>query len=385
MINSQRWLSVNFFAFFFTWGVFLPFWTGWLTTEKGLTVAHASLIMGAGLFARAFSTFILFPAATKVASIRRIMIWTAFLSVLLMFLYIPADNFSSLLIITVLFSLVYPNLLPAMESSATILIQTDKVHYGKSRSYGSIGYAIALLIIGAFTALWSEQAILWVMLISLVFMWYLHTRSAPTVLSLNPKFVKGPHKKSDFKRLLTSKPFVTVLILAILLQGAHASYYNFGYIYLQDLHVNSLYIGVVLNVAVLLEILFFIQADRFFSHKKESTMFLIAGIGSTLRWLLIFLFPTVWVFIISQLLHAASFGIAHYGFIQFISKRIPSDEIPAAQGMYSAFAMGLSTAILTFAGGYLYEISPGIAFLGMTLCSIPAIVIVLLTRKKFAY
>lgn len=114
-------------------------------------------------------------------------------------------------------------------------------------------------------------------------------------------------------------------------------------------------------------------------------MFLIAGIGSTLRWLLIFLFPTVWVFIISQLLHSVSFGIAHYGFIQFISKRLASDEIPAAQGMYSAFAMGLSTAILTFAGGYLYEISPGIAFLGMTLCSIPAIVIVLLTRKKFAY
>jgi len=385
MINSQRWLSVNFFAFFFTWGVFLPFWTGWLTTEKGLTVSQASSIMGAGLFARAFSTFILFPTATKVASIRRIMIWTAFLSILLLVLYIPAENFSLLLIITVLFSLVYPNLLPAMESSATILIQADKVHYGKSRSYGSIGYAIALLLIGAFTALWSEQAILWVMLISLIIMWYLHTRSAPAALSLKPDLVKGAHNKSDFKRLLTSKPFVTVLILAILLQGAHASYYNFGYIYLQDLHVNSFYIGLMLNVAVLLEILFFTQADRFFSHQKESTMFLIAGIGSTLRWLLIFLFPTVWVFMISQLLHSVSFGIAHYGFIQFISKRLASDEIPAAQGMYSAFAMGLSTAILTFAGGYLYEISPGIAFLGMTLCSIPAIVIVLLTRKKFSY
>lgn len=385
MINSQRWLSVNFFAFFFTWGVFLPFWTGWLTTEKDLSVSHASLIMGAGLFARAFSTFILFPTATKLFSLRQNMIWMAFLSVLLMVLYIPANNFSTLLIITILFSLVYPNLLPAMESSATLLIQSDKIHYGKSRSYGSIGYAIALLLIGLFTSIWSEQAILWVMLLSLAFMWYLHTRPAPISLSLRPEVVKDAHKKTDFKRLLTSKPFVTVLVLAILLQGAHASYYNFGYIYLQDLEVNSLYIGVVLNVAVLLEILFFTQADRLFSRKKESTMLLIAGIGSTLRWLLIFLFPTVWVFIISQLLHAVSFGVAHYAFIQFISKRLASDEIPAAQGMYSAFAMSLSTAVLTFAGGYLYEISPGAAFLGMTLCSVPAIVIVLITRKKFSY
>jgi PPP family 3-phenylpropionic acid transporter len=197
--------------------------------------------------------------------------------------------------------------------------------------------------------------------------------------------IKEVQKKSDYKRLLSSKPFVIVLILAILLQGAHASYYNFGYIYLQDLGVNSLYIGFVLNVAILLEILFFTRADTLFSNTKVSTMFLIAGTGSTLRWILIFLFPSVWVFVLSQLLHAISFGVAHYAFIQFISKRLQHDEIPAAQGMYAALAMSLSTAVLTFAGGYLYEVSPGLAFLGMAFCSIPAVVLVLLTRKRFHY
>ena len=382
---SQKWLSINFFAFFFTWGVFLPFWTGWLMTEKGLSVSHASIIMSAGMFARAFSTFILFPAATKLYSLRHVMIWTSLLSLLLMALYVPASTFLPLFIITVLFSLVYPNLLPAMESSASVLMQVEKIHYGKSRSYGSIGYTIALLLIGVVVAIWSEQAILWVMLMGLAVMWYFHTLPSPAPLSMKPEAVEVWNKKSDYKRLLTSKPFVTVLILAILLQGAHASYYNYGYIYLQDLGVNSFYIGVILNVAVLLEILFFTQADRLFANKKESTLFLIAGIGSTIRWVIIFLFPTVWIFIISQLLHAVSFGIAHYAFIQFISKRLVPTDIPAAQGMYAALAMSLSTAVLTFAGGYLYEVSPGIAFLGMTLCSVPAIVLVLITRKKFYY
>ena len=92
MSKSEKWLSINFFAFFFTWGVFLPFWTGWLTTEKGLSVSHASIIMGAGMFARAFSTFILFQAATKRYSIRNVMLWTAFLSLVLMALYIPANT-----------------------------------------------------------------------------------------------------------------------------------------------------------------------------------------------------------------------------------------------------------------------------------------------------
>jgi PPP family 3-phenylpropionic acid transporter len=223
------------------------------------------------------------------------------------------------------------------------------------------------------------------MLIGLAFMWFLHTRPAPPSLAIKPQIHEGKNKKSEVKRLFTSKPFVTVLVLSILLQGAHASYYNYGFIYLQELGVNSLYIGLVLIVAVLLEILFFARADLYFSNTKISTMYLIAASGSTLRWVLIFLFPTVWVFVFSQLLHAVSFGVAHYAFIQFISKRLSQNEIPTAQGMYASLAMGLSTAILTFAGGYLYEISPGIAFLGMTSCTIPSIFLVLLTRKKFSY
>ena len=384
-MNYQKWLSINFFTFFFTWGVFLPYWTGYLIIEKGLSVTNASIIMGAGMLGRAFSTFILFPAATKRTSLRKVMVWTAGLSLITMTFFITADTFIPLLIITVLFSIVYPILLPAMESSASVLMQSERIHYGKSRSFGSLGYTIGLLLIGAATALWSEQAILWVMLIGLVVMWILHTRPSPAVLTSVPKVEISGNRKSDFKRLLASKPFVIVLVLAILLQGAHASYYNFGYIFLQDLGVNSFYIGIVLNVAILLEILFFTRADSLFLNTKVSTMFLIAGIGSTLRWILIFLFPTVWIFVLSQLLHALSFGVAHFAFIQFISKRLSPDEIPAAQGMYAAFAMSLSTAILTFAGGYLYEVSPGLSFLGMALCTIPAIVLVLLTRNKFQY
>ncbi|WP_019412567.1 MFS transporter [Paenisporosarcina sp. TG20] len=384
MINSQKWLSINFFTFFFTWGVFLPFWTGWLTTEKGLTVFQASIIMGFGMLARAFSTFVLFPAATKLFSIRKVMIWTAFLSFLTMSFYTIGDSFATLLVITILFSIVYPVLLPAMESSASVLMQKERIHYGKSRSFGSIGYTLALLLIGVTTAIWKEQSILWVMLVGLAVMWYLYTRPFPPVLSIQPKVTKGA-QKSDFKSLLSFRPFVIILSLAILLQGAHASYYNFGYIYLQDLGVNSFYIGLVLNVAILLEILFFARADTLFLNTKVSTMFLIAGIGSTLRWILIFAFPSLWVFILTQLLHAFSFGVAHYAFMQFISKRLSHDQIPAAQGMYAAFAMSLSIAVLTFAGGYLYEINPGYAFLGMTVFSFPAVLLVLLTRKRFSY
>lgn len=176
-----------------------------------------------------------------------------------------------------------------------------------------------------------------------------------------------------------------MLLVSILLQGAHAAYYNYGFIYLQDIGVGAFYIGLILNVAIIFEIVIFAKADTWFDKWSVSSMFILAGIGSTLRWVLIFLFPSVWVFIFSQALHALSFGIAHYAFIRYIFKKLDPLHIPAAQGMYAAIAMSLSVALLTFIGGFLYEISPGLSFLGMIAFSFPAIILVLLTRKKFSY
>ena len=87
-MNNQRWLSMSFFAFFFTWGVFLPYWTGWLTIEKGLSVTAASIIMGAGMIARSLSTFLVFPYLTRKMSMIRVMKWMSFAALILTLLYI---------------------------------------------------------------------------------------------------------------------------------------------------------------------------------------------------------------------------------------------------------------------------------------------------------
>lgn len=384
-MNNQRWLSISFLTFFFTWGVFLPYWTGWLTIEKGLTVKEASIVMGAGMIARSFSTFLVFPYLTARTSYVRVMKWMSVLSLLLAILYIPKSPFIALFIITVLFSAIYPIILPAVESGASVLMQKERVHYGKSRSFGSFGYTIALLLVGSATAIWNEQAILYMMIAGLAVAVIFYSRPAPAVLQSIPDRKDPRNRKIGLKTLFAAKGFRVIMLLAILLQGAHASYYNYGFLFLDDLNVNGFYIGIILNIAILFEILFFAKADRFLSDMRISTMFLIAAIGSTMRWVLIFLFPTAFVFIATQLLHAASFGIAHYAFIQYISKQLPNSQIAAAQGFYAAFAMSLSTAILTFPAGFLYEVSPGTAFLGMTVCSIPAIFIVLATRKRLAY
>ncbi|WP_223554197.1 MULTISPECIES: MFS transporter [Lysinibacillus] len=383
-MNNQRWLSQNFFAFFITWGIFLPYWTGWLVDVKHLTVSQASVVMGCGLLARAISNLFFFPTLAKYVHNKRLSSILAIGALITTLLYIPSTNFISLLIVTLLFNIFYPALLPAVESSAATLIQHGHVHYGKSRSYGSIGFVIAVLIISMLTGVFGQNVIYWSLVISLIGMLFMQQLATPKELLVVP--TKEQRAKSlSMKSLWSIKGFPIVLVIVILLQGAHASYYSYGYIYLGDLHVDPFYMGMIINIAVICEILYFLKADTLFKKWRSSSLLLLAACGSSLRWLLIYLFPNVWVFIASQTLHALSFALAHFAFIGYLTKTLPKEQIPNAQGLYSALAMGLSTAILTFLGGYLYEISPGLSFGAMLICTIPAIVILLTTRNKYQY
>lgn len=383
-MNIQHWLSRNFFVFFITWGAFLPYWTGWLVQDKGLSVTEASLIMGIGLVARGLSTLFAFPFASRFLSAHKVILSLTVISLIATILYIPSSSFTTLFVVTILFSAVYPTLLPAVESAAAVLVSHHGVHYGKSRKYGSIGFVVSVFIISMLTGQWGEQAILWSMFVGLGFMLFMCFLPTPTIL------LEAPSKQNrkgalSVQKLLEVKSFPIVLLIVVLLQGAHASYYNYGYIYLQDLQVNQYYIGLIINIAVIFEIFYFMKADSLFQKWNTSSLLLLAAVGSTLRWILLFLFPNIWVFILSQGLHALSFGVAHYAFITYITKNLPKEQIPNAQGIYSAIALSLSTAVLTLLGGFLYEISPNLAFLGMIICTIPAILVIIGSRRRFNF
>lgn len=244
--------------------------------------------------------------------------------------YIPANSFTSLLVITLLFHFCYPALMPALDSAAGILVQHNQLkHYGKSRSWGSIGFVIAGLILTVFTGALGDQVILWMMLLGTMVLVYLSLLRAPDVLTVKPKVDKA--NQGGMLKLFTIKHFALVLLVVILLQAAHASYYNYGYIYLQELHAPKYLIGVIINIAVIAEIIFFSRADKAFHKFSVGSLLALAALGSTIRWILLFAFPNVIVFCLAQTLHACSFAMGHYAFMKYLIKNIPHEQIPKAQ------------------------------------------------------
>ncbi len=51
VLHSTRWLALSYFTYFFSYGIFLPFWSVWLA-GNGLTPETIGILLGAGLVAR---------------------------------------------------------------------------------------------------------------------------------------------------------------------------------------------------------------------------------------------------------------------------------------------------------------------------------------------
>ncbi|MEM1502914.1 MFS transporter [Domibacillus sp. 8LH] len=376
IFTSQFWLSLMFFAFYFSWGIFMPYWNAWLVSEKQLPVETASTLIAIGLFIRAASTFFLYPALSAKFPAGTLLKWFSILAALLSLLFIPASSYMMLLIVMIVFSLIYPIIMPMADSAGALLMKTEHIHYGKSRSWGSIGYTISVFLIGIATAMFTNTAILYMLIGSLVFTAAVASFRTPSVLQQS-----GDLRHVPLRQLFRSRRFVTALIICVLIQGAHAAYYNYGVLYLEYLGVNNIWTGVILNIAVAAEILFFMVADRFLGRVSVRSMFMWAALAAVLRWAFMFIFPSVPVYIFAQVFHAFTFGLAHYAFIRLLNEEFDSSEIPAAQGVYSSLGMGLSTAVLTFGAGFLYDIEPRLAFLSMAVVALPAVFISFLMRK----
>jgi MFS transporter, PPP family, 3-phenylpropionic acid transporter len=379
-MKTQRWMSLHFFSFFLTWGIFLPYWSGWMIQTKGISVSEASLIMSLGLVARGLSTLFAFPYLSAKVSSKRLLNIMAIGTLVAIVYYIPSNSFVSLLIATIILHLFYPILMPALDSVAGVLVQSKQLqHYGRSRQWGSIGFVSVGMVLTIFTGWFGDEIILWSLLLGVIGFMSLQFMQTPDILAEKPP--KNQTKKVGILQLFRIKHFPLVLIIVILLQAAHATYYNYGYIFLQEIQAPTYLIGFIINIAVIAEIIFFSIADKKFDKFSIGALLTIAAIGSSARWILVFAFPNVIVFCIAQTLHALSFAMAHYAFMKYLIQNIPHLQIAKAQGIYSALALSWSTAIFTILGGYLYEIEPRLSFIGMILCTIPAMLLALMYRR----
>ncbi|MBL7635824.1 MULTISPECIES: 3-phenylpropionate MFS transporter [Atlantibacter] len=370
VLHSTRWLALSYFTYFFSYGIFLPFWSVWL---KGIGLAPETigLLLGAGLIARFLGSLLLAPRVTDPSRLVFALRVLALLTLIFAVAFWLGTTTAWLLIVMVGFNLFFSPLVPLTDALAGTWQKQITLDYGKVRVWGSLAFVIGSALTGKLISIFDYQAILVMLSIGVASM-LLGMMLRPSVMPAGQARQNESAGWPAWRKLvLESWRFLACVSL---LQGAHAAYYGFSAIYWQEAGYSASVVGYLWSLGVVAEIVVFTLSNKLFRRWSARDLLLLSALSGIVRWSLMAWTTDLPWLILAQILHCGSFTVCHLAAMRYISARQGS-EVIRLQAVYSAVAMGGSIAIMTMFAGFLFQHLQGGMFWIMALLAVPAILL----------
>lgn len=382
-MSSKTWLSTNYFLQFLVTGTFLPFWMVYLTSVKNLSVLEASSIFSMLYIARVISGIFLSPYLIKKYNIDITLKLSVGIGLILAVSYGFTNEKIVLGLITFLFGMIYFMVSPLVEGLASLFLREENIDYGKARTYGSLGFTLIGIIIGGILGYVGNEALYYILIflvaLYLIFMFLPQPKLVKNLSFEEPNAKK--EKESLYSWVLKDRNAILLIITVFLYQLSHTAYNNYNALYLESMNISAKWLsGVILNVSVIAEIIFFIFSKRLVKRIKPKNLMIFAGVCAIIRWGAIAMFHNIYVFTIMQTFHAITFAVAHIAFILILNKDYNNKEIIDMQNLYTAICFQLSMAIGLYIMGALWDISTSYVFYASAI--IAAMGTVVATRIK---
>lgn len=371
VLQSTRWLALSYFTYFFSYGIFLPFWGVWLKGE-GIAPETIGILLGAGLVARFLGSLLIAPRVKDpshlVAALRLLALLTLAFAVGFCF----GNGWGWLMLVIAGFNLFFSPLVPLTDALAATWQKQIRMDYGRVRLWGSLAFVIGSALTGQLVAVWGHNAILYSLILSVLAM-LLGMLLKPSVMPQGEARTHGGAEHSLWA-LLKEGPVWRFLLCVTLLQGAHAGYYSFGSIYWQEAGYSASTIGYLWSLGVVAEVIIFASSNVLFRRWNARNLLLLSACCGVLRWSLMAYSTELGWLLLIQILHCGTFTVCHLAAMRFIAAR-QGQEVIQLQAVYSALAMGGGIAVMTVIAGFLFEHWQGGVFWVMAAVAVPALFI----------
>lgn len=363
-MSSKNWLSTNYFLQFAVNGVFLPFWILYLTGVKNLTVLEASSIFSMLYLARFLGGIFLNPYLLKRYNISLSLKISVIAGVLLALSYGITNNKIILTLITFMFGLVYYTVAPFIESLASLFLKEEDIDYGKARTWGSVSFTLVGIAAGGIIGYVGSIALYYILIMLLVlYMIFMFLPQPKLVHTLSVN--KGDNRNTGilYSWVLKDKNALLLILVIFLYQLSHTAYNNYNALYLESMNINAKWLsGLILNISVIAEILFFIFSKKIIGKIKPTQLLVFCGIGAIIRWLMLAIFHNIYVFVVMQTFHAITFAVGHIAFILILNNRFNTEKIIDMQILYTAICYQLSMTIGLYIMGAIWDINSSLVF-----------------------
>lgn len=346
-------LSGFYFCYFATLGAFLPFWSLYLK-QIGFSAAEIGELTGMLLATKIIAPYLWSWLADRTGRCLRLIRLTLLFAVLIFCGFLYRHDYLWVAAVTVGFSFFWNATLPQFEAATLMHLRTEPQRYSRVRLWGSVGFIAAVLGIGRFLDDFNIEYLPWIIASLLLSNWLM-------ALITPEALVHHDGQPVDSLLKLIFKPELLAFFgVYLLLQVAHGPYYVFYSVYLQQYQYSATLTGLLWALGVCAEILIFFWMKGLLNIISLRGLLLVSLALSMLRWLMI-AYGAKWltVIVLAQLLHAASFGVAHVVAIQLLHRYFGSHHQSKGQALYSSISFGLGGMIGSFYSGYFWDVLGG--------------------------
>ena len=341
-------LSAFYLIFFSSLGTMLPYW-GLYLESLGFKPAQIGELMALVMATKIISPNVWGWIADRTGKPMAIVRLGSLAAAVAFSGVLFGHGFLWLAVVMTVFSFFWNASLPQFEAT-TFSHLGDQVHrYGSIRLWGSIGFILAVTVLGSVFEAVGIGALPAIVLALMTGIWLMSLlvpeRESPVVSSHLP-----------LRDVLRRPEVIALLVVCFLMQASHGPYYTFYSIYLEDHGYSRTLIGWLWALGVIAEVLVFMFMHRLVPRFGLRNLFLASLLFAALRWALIGLYvDNLPIMIFAQTLHAASFGVYHAVSIQLIHQYFTGRNQGRGQALYSSLSFGAGGAAGSLYSGYMWS------------------------------
>jgi PPP family 3-phenylpropionic acid transporter len=350
LIHSLYWrLSRFYFFYYFFVGLFVPYW-GLYLQSKSFTAFQIGILLSLFQISRIFAPNFWGWLADHTNKRARWIRLASFIGCLGYVGIFWADSFFLIFLVMMSMSIFTSSTIPLAESLTLSHLASTNGSYSNIRLWGSVGFIIASFFLGILIDRYSVKILVWALLFTQLIILFL-SFSIP-----DKKFeLIGDTKRSIFK-ILKKPEVISLLIGCALMVSSHGLLYNFYSIFLKEQGYSSSLIGILWSIGVIFEIFIFILMPKILSKFNLKEVLLISLFLAVIRFFLIGNYVDIlWILILAQILHAATFGSFHVASVELVSVHFNREHHSRGQSIYNSITYGLGGTIGGLGGGLMID------------------------------
>jgi PPP family 3-phenylpropionic acid transporter len=365
----------GFYLFYFALlGTLLPYWTLYLQS-LGLGAAAIGWLMGILHVSRVLAPnvwgWLADLTGRRVAIVRlgALASWICFVAIFWQ------TGALGIAVVMALFSFFWNAVLPQFEVITLNYLGENRAQYSRIRLWGSVGFILAVVLVGWLLD-WISIAYLPLMvLVLLVLIWL----NALLIDARAEQLTQEAVRAGAIGPILRQPQVLVFFLVCFLVQLSHGPYYTFYSVMMQELGYDRGQIGLLWALGVVAEVVLFALMPRLLEHFSLRGILLVSLALCVLRWSLAAWFSEqLMVMLFAQLLHAATFGSVHAVGIALVQHYFSPSTQGRGQALFSSLGFGAGGALGAVLAGQLWNdwgaqtfvLAVGVSVLAIVLASI---------------